>query len=650
MNTITILLVDDDEVLSRVLQRVLAREGYAVLEAGNVAQALQLAHAHRPQLGLFDLALPDGDGVELARQLDDDGLNFPRILITAYPLRLREHPELSERFARVLTKPLNLDELRQTIHAALARSAPAENLERLQPAAGTPTAVPPLPVEEQTQPAAGREQAPAEAAVSEDVREPAPKRRRLPVVLMVVAAALILFFALPLLGVPGIPNLFKQREGQKEQATSMQQQPAVHLVDGDPNGLEVLPETVKSVGIRTEAVPRQVTPRLMVLSGSLAFDPNHLYGVQARFAGEVISIPEIKEPAYDTFGSPGQRERPLHFGDRVKQGDLLAVVWSKDLGEKKSELVDALSQLHLDKTFLENLDKLWDKGGISEAVYRQAERNVKQDLNAVARAERTLKTWKVPDEEVDAVEQEARNIIARQGKHDPDKEKNWARVEVRAPYDGTIVEKNVTLGRMVDPTFDLYKVANLRTMAVYVHAYEEDMRTLQQLRDKMAPRRVPWEVRLTADPRGQVLKSEGIEQIGYVVDPNQHTDIVWGVVDNSDRELTAGQFVTATVPLPPPPGVVSVPLSALVEDGSESIVFVQPDPGKERYFSMRRVAAVQRFHGGAYVRSELTEAEKARGLQELKPGERIVTQGGMELKAALEDAQSQKQNGNGHEG
>jgi hypothetical protein len=112
----------------------------------------------------------------------------------------------------------------------------------------------------------------------------------------------------------------------------------------------------------------------------------------------------------------------------------------------------------------------------------------------------------VPEEEIDAVKQEARNIIARQGRHDPDKEKNWARVEVRAPYDGTIVEKNVTLGRMVDPAFDLYKIANLQTMAVYVHAYEEDMRTLQQLRDKLAPRRVPWEVRLTADPRGQVLR------------------------------------------------------------------------------------------------------------------------------------------------
>jgi cobalt-zinc-cadmium efflux system membrane fusion protein len=118
-------------------------------------------------------------------------------------------------------------------------------------------------------------------------------------------------------------------------------------------------------------------------------------------------------------------------------------------------------------------------------------------------------------------------------------------------------------------------------------------------------------------------------------------------VDNSDGDLTAGQFVTATVPLPPPPGVVSIPLSALVEDGNESIVFVQPDPGRERYFSLRRVRVVERFHGGAYVRSELTEAEKARGLQELKPGQRVVIQGAMELKAALEDAQSQRQNGNG---
>ena len=73
MSAATILLVDDDEVLSQVLRRVLTREGYDVIEAGNIAQALEAARLHPPLLGLLDLSLPDGDGIELAKKLRAEG-------------------------------------------------------------------------------------------------------------------------------------------------------------------------------------------------------------------------------------------------------------------------------------------------------------------------------------------------------------------------------------------------------------------------------------------------------------------------------------------------------------------------------------------------------------------------------------------------
>src|SRR4051812_8389075 len=115
MSASTILLVDDDEVLRQVLRRVLTRDGYTVLEAGSVAEALARAREQRPALGLIDLRLPDGDGVEIAQQLAKEGIAFPLILVTAFPLRLRDQPELGRSFQQVLTKPLNLDELRQAI-------------------------------------------------------------------------------------------------------------------------------------------------------------------------------------------------------------------------------------------------------------------------------------------------------------------------------------------------------------------------------------------------------------------------------------------------------------------------------------------------------------------------------------------------------
>src|SRR5262249_6965143 len=119
MSDATILIVDDDEVLGQILTRVLSQQGYRVERATEAAQALRLVRDHPPQLGLLDLCLPDQDGTELARKLRGQVPNLPLILMTAYPLSLRDQPERTEGFDRVLTKPLNLQELRHAVDAAL---------------------------------------------------------------------------------------------------------------------------------------------------------------------------------------------------------------------------------------------------------------------------------------------------------------------------------------------------------------------------------------------------------------------------------------------------------------------------------------------------------------------------------------------------
>jgi DNA-binding NtrC family response regulator len=115
MSLATILIVDDDEVLGGILRQVLLRQGYQVCLAAGAAQALELMQSHRPQLALLDLCLPDGDGLQLAGDLRALSPDLVLILMTAYPLRLRERPELAQEFAQVLTKPLDLAELRQVI-------------------------------------------------------------------------------------------------------------------------------------------------------------------------------------------------------------------------------------------------------------------------------------------------------------------------------------------------------------------------------------------------------------------------------------------------------------------------------------------------------------------------------------------------------
>jgi cobalt-zinc-cadmium efflux system membrane fusion protein len=615
----TILLVDDDEVLRQVLCRVLMRDGYAVVEAGSVEEALQRGGEQPPALALIDLRLPDGDGVELAEQLAKQVGSFPLILMTAYPLRLRDQPELARPFTHVLTKPLNLDELRQAIETSLAANGAATVRERTRPGEPRPS---------EPRPSGSRQETRSLTVAAPPAAVPTKTSRRRWVTLSVLAVVVAgLAVVVPALGTPAFQRFLK-RPAAPLAAPVLQSH--ARLVANHEDEIELPREVVERLGVTSEPVQTAVAPRPLELAGSLSFDPTRLGRVQARFAGEVIRLGTIRER--DTDGI--EREREFRYGDPVHSGELLAIVLSKDLGEKKSELVDALVRLWFDEAQLEKFDQLVTQGSLPPITLMNQQTVVATDRNAIERVQLTLRTWDVPEEDINAVKDEARQVYARKGRRDVNKEKEWAKVRVRAPFDGTIVERNVNLHNIVNTDFDLFKVADLRKLGVLVHAYEEDMRELRGL-----PRGFPWKVRTGADVNGRPLKSDGLQQLGLVVDPNQHTDPVMGRVDNAGGSLRVGQFIKATVDLPAPPNVVSVPVSAIEEDGDDSIVFVQPDPAKPR-FVRRRVAVAMRLREVVYVRSALNESERKKGLREVQPGEFIVTEGVLELQSALEDLQA----------
>src|SRR5207248_642486 len=122
--------------------------------------------------------------------------------------------------------------------------------------------------------------------------------------------------------------------------------------------------------------------------------------VHARFAGEVVEIGSAVDAEGERTPSGPTLTRPLRYGDHVEKGQLLAIVWSKDLGEKKSELIDAVSRLHADREVLRGVQELYEKGSTSVRSLRDAERNVEADEIALGRAERTLRSWRLTDEEI----------------------------------------------------------------------------------------------------------------------------------------------------------------------------------------------------------------------------------------------------------
>ena len=279
--------------------------------------------------------------------------------------------------------------------------------------------------------------------------------------------------------------------------------------------------------------------------------------VHSRFPGEVVSIGTF-EPGGGAKGEP----RPLRVGDHVSRGQLLAVIWSKEVGEKKSDLVNALSSRFLHEAQLSKLKGL-ESQVIAGKQMREAERDLEQDIIEVDRLERTLRSWRLTETEINVVRAEAEKIHRGDIASDMEVDRSWAEVEVRCPFDGTVLEKNIVAGDIVDTTLDLFKIADLSVLAAMANVYEEDLPAL----DGLKPEDQRWTIFLKSQANAAGIPGK-FDRIGNIVDPNQHTAAIMGWVDNRDGRLRAGQFITALVELPATDGEVVIPDTALVEDGA----------------------------------------------------------------------------------
>ena len=109
-----------------------------------------------------------------------------------------------------------------------------------------------------------------------------------------------------------------------------------------------------------------------------------------------------------------------------------------------------------------------------------------------------------------------------------------------------------------------------------------------------------------------------------------------GYIDNSQRRLAIGQFVTATIETPGDPNQVVVPVSAVVEEGSKSTVFVETN-AERREYTRRKIAIVRRGRTLMHVSTRLEPYQIEQGIQTLQAGERILINSVVELDAELND-------------
>lgn len=118
-----VLIAEDERRMAEILRKGLEREGYAVLLAHDGSRALRLAQAADFELIVLDVMLPGLDGFGIARQLRDDGIRTPILMLTARDEPLDVVRGLDCGADDYLTKPFSFDVLLARLRA-LARRGP----------------------------------------------------------------------------------------------------------------------------------------------------------------------------------------------------------------------------------------------------------------------------------------------------------------------------------------------------------------------------------------------------------------------------------------------------------------------------------------------------------------------------------------------
>jgi len=120
-----ILVVEDDPLLAESLVRALQQQGYRIGHARRGHDADSLLQAHRFDLLLLDIGLPDIDGFELLRRLRARGDATPVLVVTAREAVDERVHGLDLGADDYLTKPFSLSELEARVRALLRRARPA---------------------------------------------------------------------------------------------------------------------------------------------------------------------------------------------------------------------------------------------------------------------------------------------------------------------------------------------------------------------------------------------------------------------------------------------------------------------------------------------------------------------------------------------
>jgi Cu(I)/Ag(I) efflux system membrane fusion protein len=316
-------------------------------------------------------------------------------------------------------------------------------------------------------------------------------------------------------------------------------------VSGPAGTVQIDPVTVQNIGVRLAKAERRSMGRTIRTVGRVDYDEQRLVQLHPKTEGWVEQL------YVDTTGSP------------VKQDAMLLSLYSPQLVSTQQEYVLALR----------NLETL--RASPFEDVRRGAEELVETALER-------LRLLDVPDHQIADLTE---TLEVKKQLH------------IHSPADGIVINIGARVGQYVTPPTELYTIADLSKVWVYVDIYEDEL---------------PW-IRVGDVARMRVMALPGqtfngtLSYIYPYAESKTRTIKVRMEFDNADFLLKPDMFADITIEASPLPDVIVVPSEAIIRSGVREQVFIRRAPGK---FEPREVTLGVSSEGWTQVLDGITAGDE----------------------------------------
>lgn len=342
-----------------------------------------------------------------------------------------------------------------------------------------------------------------------------------------------------------------------------------------PGQIELKPEAAARMGIKTTPIRVQSLPLIIETTAVLSYNTDRQAHVRVPVVGRVTAVRKT-------------------VGDRVRRGEVLAVLESPDLGQAQSDYLEAQARLDLARQTREREERLFKTQVTAKKTLEQARQDARL---AEIEVERTLNRFKVLGYMGTQKLKRTRAIDTT--------------LTVTAPIDGVILTRHLTIGEWVRPDEEqpAFTVADLSQLWALADIYEKD---LGRVHIGQAA-----EVRVEAFPNRHFAGR--VSLIAPALDPETGTAKARVAIANAGGLLKPQMFGRVKLNVGRQEAL-AVPTSAVVGEHDQFFAFTQVEPGEYQQRHVRIGTAA----GGYYP-----------VLEGLKAGDDVVTGGVFVLKSEL---------------